>query len=178
MINSKVYDINKFPTSINLGCGKDVFKNFINVDKFNVNYDVMKLDLFKKGWHLNFEKDYFDFIYSNHFFEHVPDTESFLNLMEGIFYIAKNKSTLEIRVPYPYSKTLKDMDHYRLIDVSTFKRFMDYYTNSLTGSDRVFLKYLKLKNRFAIGQYHIKKYLKINIPPYYALHLVFKILEY
>ena len=168
----------RFDRKLNLGCGKKIINNFINVDKIALDNRVKEVDLFSKYWYKQFYENYFDYIYANHFFEHIPNTESFMNVMENIFKVAKNNCILEIRVPYPYFKILIDMDHYRPIDVNTFKRFMSFPTHSLTGFNRHYIKYMKLQKRVAKGQYHIKKYFKINSPPYYALHLIFIILEY
>jgi len=80
---------------LNLGCGNQRMKGFVNVDNNpNCNPDVFHdLNIFPYP----FKKDTFDEIYLDHVLEHLDDP---IKVLEEIFRIAKNKAKITIRSPH------------------------------------------------------------------------------
>jgi len=57
---------------LNLGCGQDKKKGWTNID---INHNVLRIDLTKDGLSI-FEDNTIDFIYSQHFIEHITWDEA------------------------------------------------------------------------------------------------------
>ena len=80
---------------LNLGCGKDYRKGWLNVDRRKeVNADQY-VDLSKYQW--DFPSNTFDFIYASHIIEHLPDKVKSIN---EIWRIAKPGAIVHIRCPH------------------------------------------------------------------------------
>jgi predicted SAM-dependent methyltransferase len=181
LLKTYLYDNNIHKTPLNLACGKLIQTYWDNVDlfefeqkriRFNTNF--IQQDLFKDNW--NLKDNHYDYIYCSHFFEHIPTADIFFTIMKNIHRIAKNHCVLDIRVPYPKVTSFIDVTHCRLIDLKTFKFWMGTNTfSSYRANERVHM--LSLIKRVPYGQYHIQKYLKLSIPPYYGLRLVFDIIK-
>ncbi len=91
---------------LNLGCGKSILKDFINVDKYyykGVNF-IMDLNIFP----YLFKDNYIDYIYMNHVLEHLEN--SYKVLLE-CYRILKNNGILEIIVPHRESLNSSDITH-------------------------------------------------------------------
>ena len=64
----KLPDTNPSGTHINVGCGKNIFNGFKNIDKYFKHPDILPYDMYE----LPFEKNTIDTIYSSHSLEHLP----------------------------------------------------------------------------------------------------------
>lgn len=113
---------------LNLGCGKDIKKGWINLDcnkgeGIDVVQDLNKLPL-------PFEKNMFDFILCQDVLEHVE----FIPLINEIYRILKAKAVLKIRVPHFTSKlNFEDPTHKYLFSIRTFDYFIK---NDIFSYDR------------------------------------------
>lgn len=95
-------------TKLNLGCGDDIRKGFINVDiRKNKGVDIVH-DLNKK---LPFKNGSVDYIYCSHVLEHLKDPTMFVREM---YRVSKNGATIYLRVPhFSMFGTYADMTHIR-----------------------------------------------------------------
>ena len=83
---------------LNLGCGRDIKKGYINIDKAKIpGVDVVH-NLNKYPW--PFKDNYFDEIYARDFIEH---TENLVKTMKEISRVSKNNAKLRLIVPYWHS---------------------------------------------------------------------------
>ncbi len=93
---------------LHLGCGRDIRKGWVNIDQeaetfFRKDGTVsLSIDL-RNG--IPFEDDYFDFVYSSHFFEHI-DTVAGYNLLVDCRRVLRSDGT--IRLCLPNAKQLLD----------------------------------------------------------------------
>lgn len=85
-------------TMLHLGCGRNYFNDWINIDNNSYN-DIQKLDLHwdvrKK---LPFKDNSVDFIYNEHFFEHLNIEES-LSVLNDFKRILKPNGVIRISMP-------------------------------------------------------------------------------
>jgi len=121
---------------LNLGCGEDIKKNYVNMD-------LVKLPGVDVVWNINktpwpFKDNTFDEIYTSHVLEHVDDL---IKIMKEIKRISKNKAKIIIRVPH-FSCGVSYMDptHKRVFSYLTF----DYFTEKCFYKD---VPKFKIKNR-------------------------------
>ena len=157
---------------INLGCADKILPGFDNIDYKSEDDRVIIQNLFVKDWK-NIRKNYYGYIYSSHFFEHIPYKiegiykDFFYHFMDNLFKIAKDKALIEIKVSYPHIKQLCHKQHIRLISLKTFEQYLkplihsrNFQTNKSLGSLRL-LEYhtyrtLPFKR---INDFHFRKYL-------------------
>lgn len=127
---------------LNIGCGKDIRKGFVNLD-------FIKLDGIDVVWDLNkypypFENNTFDYVSAEHVMEHLDEP---LKPLEELWRICKNKAIIHIIVPN-YNSYLATID-------LTHKHFYNYETYSLNSVDGpagyyTNIKY-RVKNRYVKG---------------------------
>ncbi len=105
---------------LNLGCGRDVKKDSINLDS-------VKLKGVDKVHNLNkfpypFKNNYFDEVIAYHILEHLEDL---IRVMEELHRICKKDAIIHIKVPYfRYHGAYQDPTHRRFFTLDTF----DYFT--------------------------------------------------
>jgi len=110
---------------LNLGCGPDYKKGWVNLDynsQYNtdVNHDLDRIPY-------PFKKDEFDYVYCSHILEHVTDLFKTLHEIERIL---KKKGKLHIRVPhFSNGNGYNDLTHRRFFGWSTFDQLMSGYYN-------------------------------------------------
>ncbi len=80
---------------LNLGCGTDYKKHWINIDKGDCKCDVQH-DL--EQFPYPFDNDSVDKILLQHVFEHI-DPKNFYNTMKELYRICKNNAIIEIISP-------------------------------------------------------------------------------
>jgi SAM-dependent methyltransferase len=104
---------------LNLGCGNDIKKDYVNLDFIKQpGVDVVH-DLNKFPW--PFKDNTFDEIYASHVLEHVEDLTK---TMEEIIRISKPESKIKIRVPhFSCGVSYRDPTHKRLFSYFTFDYF-------------------------------------------------------
>jgi len=100
---------------LNLGCGQNKIKGFINVDKYLECNPDQVMDLEQFPW--DFQSNTADEIVLNHVLEHLgSDTEVFFKIIKEIYRVCKNKSIVHINVPHPRHKNfINDPTHVRII---------------------------------------------------------------
>lgn len=106
---------------LNIGCGSVKFTNWINID-MEPNADLI-LDI-RKG--LPFEDNSVDFIYNEHFIEHLTSEEG-KNAVEEFYRTLKNGGVLRIATPdldYVIKKYTKDWKNQDWLSWPSFK-FID-----------------------------------------------------
>ena len=79
---------------LNLGCGKDIKKGYINIDQSKLDGVDVVHDLNKYPW--PFPKNYFDEVYARDAIEHLKDIFKVMNEIKEEF-ISKGISSLRSR---------------------------------------------------------------------------------
>ncbi|MBT4870955.1 MAG: methyltransferase domain-containing protein [Candidatus Diapherotrites archaeon] len=106
---------------VNLGCGKDIRKGWINVDGQKFSQEVVA-DL-NKPW--KFLKDSsVDFIFAQDVMEHVQDQAFFLEQAKKKL---KGGGKLEIRVPHYKCPSAYALDHKKYFSWNTFGDYPRFY---------------------------------------------------
>ena len=110
---------------LNIGCGNDYKKDYINLDynsiyKLDVNHNLNKFPY-------PFEDEYFVEIYASHILEHIDDL---FKTMDELLRILKKDGIIHIRIPH-FSNGLgySDLSHKRFFGYNTFKIMESGYYN-------------------------------------------------
>ncbi len=108
------------PRKLNLGCGMDIRKGYVNLDKSrHKGVDVVH-DLDKYPW--PFPSSYFDEVYGQDVIEHVNDLFS---AMQEIRRICKNNAIVRIIVPYWHSSGAFYPNHNYFFNIDGMKFFTE-----------------------------------------------------
>jgi len=96
---------------LNLGCGDDFRKGYVNVDLYGLP-DV-RLDLNSANW--PWEENSVQEVAMFHVLEHLPDT---VQVMKELYRICRDGATVHIKVPHPrHDDFLSDPTHVRPITI-------------------------------------------------------------
>lgn len=129
---------------LNLGCGKDIKKGWINLDSVRLDGVDVVHDL--ESYPYPFEDNSIDLIFCSHVVEHLSDTVKF---MEECHRILRPEGRLEIIVPYFASPgAFADPTHKKFFTLNTMKYFtsesgLNYYSRAryvLVTNELVFAK--------------------------------------
>jgi ubiquinone/menaquinone biosynthesis C-methylase UbiE len=116
---------------LNLGCGKDIKKDYVNLDSIKLPGVDIVHNLEVYPW--PFKKNDFDYVYCHHVLEHM---ESIIKPMEEIWRITKNGARVFIEVPnFPSIGCAADPTHKQFYTYLTFNYFrpednLNYYTHA------------------------------------------------
>ena len=84
-------------TSLNLGCGNAKMDDFINIDFDEKVKPDLNINLGNSV--LPYSDESVDYVYSNHFFEHITREETNF-LLKELYRVLKKGSCIEICVPH------------------------------------------------------------------------------
>lgn len=110
---------------LNIGCGYDIKKDYINLDfiklkDVDVVHDIEKFPF-------PFKNNQFDEIYCSHVLEHLDDLRK---IMSEFYRIGNNKCKIKILVPYFSSTNFwGDPTHKKAFNLNTFNYFNNHYYN-------------------------------------------------
>ena len=117
---------------LNMGCGRDIKKGYINLDSIKLPGVDIVHNLEKFPW--PFKDNEFDMIISSHVLEHLGDT---LNNMEEIWRILKPGGTIIIKVPNASHRVaFVDPTHKRYFTLNTFDYFQENHGYNYYSSAR------------------------------------------
>jgi predicted SAM-dependent methyltransferase len=103
---------------LNLGCGNQKYKGYLNVDSNPRCKPDKIVDLEKR---LPFKDNTFEEVTAEHIIEHISDTE---RIMKEIWRICKNGAVVKITVPhYKTEAAFTDPTHKRFFSPGTFEYF-------------------------------------------------------
>lgn len=110
---------------LNLGCGKDIRKDWINLD-YNQKYGAEVIhDINKTPF--PFKQEEFDLVYCSHILEHV---DNLFKTLDEISRILKKGGLLHIRVPhFSNGNGYNDLTHKRFFGWFTFLQMKEGYYN-------------------------------------------------
>lgn len=145
MINSYLssHSVRKF----HAGCGGNYFESWLNIDLEGNNRTIATLDLSKP---FPISPSTFDYVYSEHFFEHLS-FEGQLNFLKESFRVLKPGGKIRMATP--------DFDFLARL---TSEEKSDFQKEYLRWNKRVFLKYLpdELATDLDIDVYVINNYFR------------------
>lgn len=102
---------------LNLGCGKDILKDHVNIDFVKSPGVDIVFDLNKKRW--PFKDNEFDEIFCSHILEHI---DTILDSLNEIYRISKPGAIIKIKAPYYCSSlALGDLTHKNRFCYRTFE---------------------------------------------------------
>ena len=105
---------------LNLGCGRDIKKGYINIDQSKLDGVDVVHDLNKYPW--PFQKNYFDEIYARDAIEHLKDI---FKVMNEINRISKPGAIVKLIVPYWHSSAAFYPNHHYFFNVDGLKLFTE-----------------------------------------------------
>ena len=152
---------------LNLGCGNNLKKGWINLD-YNPQYSpevIHNLDKFPYP----FKNQEFDVIYCSHILEHVED---FFKTMEELFRILKREGVLHIRVPH-FSNGMgySDLTHKRFFGWNTFEYYIKGYYNKEFGFKIIEQRYNWLGEKRKVGNLLLSWFFNIMPKQFYERFL-------
>jgi predicted SAM-dependent methyltransferase len=107
---------------LNIGCGKKIMKDAINLDFIDMPGVDVVMDIEKTPWTI-FKDNQFDQIYAFNVLEHV---DNFIGIIEEIHRILKPMGRLHVIGPnYMHSDTFTDPTHKRGFTPKSFQYFED-----------------------------------------------------
>jgi len=162
---------------LNIGCGKDIRKGYINLDSIKLPGVDLMHNLDKYPW--PFKNNTFEEVYCANVLEHL---ESIIKPMEEIWRISKNSAKVIIKVPiFPGIGAAADPTHKQFFSFLTFNYFrpedeLNYYSKArfkIIKRKIIFHQYLKpltwLFNSSEKMQKFYNTFLSFLIPAY-SLH--------
>lgn len=105
---------------LNFGCGADIKKGYINLDKSKISGVDVVHDIDRRPW--PFPSNYFDEVYGRDAIEHVRDL---VKAMAEIHRICKPNAKLRLIVPYWHSSAAFYPNHNFFFNVDSFKMFTE-----------------------------------------------------
>ena len=105
---------------LNLGCGRDIKKGYINLDKAKVQGADVAHNLDKYPW--PFKDNYFDEVYGRDVIEHAKDL---FKAMAEIKRICKDGAIVRLIVPYWHSSSAFYPNHNYFFNIDSMKFFTD-----------------------------------------------------
>ncbi len=142
---------------LNLGCGKDIKKGYVNLDSVKLPGVDIVMNLNDYPWKL--EDNHFDEIICYHVLEHLENFEMSMNELHRI--LNKN-GILKIRVPHFSSAgAWTDPQHKRAFGYFTFDYFVlnkknDYLSHETVIKFRYIKKRLRFNKKYAIWNWIIE----------------------
>jgi len=122
---------------INLGCGTDYREGFINIDKSR----NVKADIYLNLGHepLPFPDNSVEYVYANHFFEHL-DTDEIDFLIKELYRVCKHGAIIDIICPHYLSPTSCAVHHKQRISENFFDVYSIEKRGKVGGDSRYFFK--------------------------------------
>ena len=82
-----------------IGCGKNVLRGWLNTDLYPQKSELASGVYLDAGIRFPFRDDTFNYIYSEHIFEHLTFTES-CNMLKECYRVLKPKGTMRLALPH------------------------------------------------------------------------------
>lgn len=106
---------------LNLGCGNDIRKGWLNVDRESMLGVDFLADLSRPGCLADLPENHFEDIEMSHILEHIPEP---LPLLEEIWRVAAPNANLYIKVPHgAHDMAFADPQHVRQYFPASFQFF-------------------------------------------------------
>lgn len=102
---------------LNLGCGKEVFEGWVNIDINPLDEKIMKVNITKSP--LPFKDNQFEYVRMRHVLEHLSIKDQ-LNLFDELYRITEPRGRIWLSVPHE-SDWCRSIDHYRGYTYLTFR---------------------------------------------------------
>jgi len=104
---------------INLGCGEDIRKGYVNIDKMKIKGVDLQCEIGKET--IPLEDNSCNEILASHIFEHIFDLEK---LLKELYRISKPGCIIKVRVPYfSHESAFSHYQHVRRFTWTTFDLF-------------------------------------------------------
>ena len=145
--------------SLNLGCGKDKRKDFVNVDYFKKFNPDLCFDLNKLPY--PFKDNTFDVVLMKHIIEHLDKP---IEVLKEINRICKPGALIQINTPHFSSRNAwSDMEHRRPFSYCSFSIYCQIYGG---------FEIIKQKITFSHWKFYMRLFVKL-FPEFYEKHLAY-----
>ncbi|MGB1217149.1 MAG: class I SAM-dependent methyltransferase, partial [Saprospiraceae bacterium] len=114
----KDYFENEDVKKLHLGCGTTAMKGWLNADLFPINNDIIYMDV---GQKFPLENETFDYVFSEHLFEHLTIEQASVYLSESLRVLKKGG---KIRISLPNLDFLKGLLEHPTEDLN--HRYLDF----------------------------------------------------
>lgn len=156
---------------LNLGCGRDIRKGWVNIDQHEAPGVNMVLDISKP---LPFPDGSVEEVYASHVLEHILHWEQ---VVKEIHRVLKPGGMCELIVPFRFSPAPY---HYRFFQENTIDVFVpesDWRTSLSLEGEPFFDKLETRVDRLNLFEWHMNKYLggKMKIPLGKRYQIVWKL---
>ena len=134
------------PKAINIGCGNDYIRGWLNVDQSPLIKSDQVLDLEKP---LPFPDNHFIMVRAHHVLEHI---HNFPQLMKELHRVCRNGAEIDVRCPFFSSwGQYNDPTHVRFFSTHTFDYFEKGNYSHEVGVDKDLFS-CKVELNYAIGR--------------------------
>jgi predicted SAM-dependent methyltransferase len=147
---------------LNLGCGTDIRKDYVNID----NCSELKPDIVCNLGHekLPFKNNSVDYIYANHFFEHLDSNETMF-LLDELYRVCRDGALIEVISPHQMSPVASHVDHKQSIS----ECFFDSYKTERKKTSGQMKKYFKIEYELSFMRYRPKRTGILKILPFLSI---------
>jgi predicted SAM-dependent methyltransferase len=146
----------KVPIMLNIGCGTDYKKGWINIDN-NSDNNIDKLDL---NWDLRnplpYKKNSVDYIFNEHFIEHLTVEEAQV-VIKDLMRVLKPGGVLRIAMPN-LAETVDDYLNLPIKDDPVIKRFKLTYIK--TRAERINIAFREWGHKWLYDAEELKRRLR------------------
>jgi len=157
--NLKIIDLNNNP-KLNLGCGENIQKGFMNLDKVSLKNVDFIWDLEKTP--IPFSTNSVSEIKCSHILEHI---QNFLPLIEELHRICKPHAKIYVSAPYfRYEAAYRDPTHVRFFTEHSFDYFQEGVKFSHYSKARFKINKVELTNHFLSDVKNLHKKIIRYIP--------------
>lgn len=106
---------------LNLGCGQNHMKGYVNVDKYGDPEVRCDLEVFPWPW----EDNSVSYVLMNHVLEHLGQgTDVYLGIIKEIYRICEDGAHVQVNVPHPrHDDFITDPTHVRMVTPNGLKLF-------------------------------------------------------
>lgn len=158
--NGSIKKLNDSNLKVNLGCGNEIYKGYLNIDKIS----LPRVDF---TWNLEqtplpFKSNSVSEIRCEHILEHITN---FLPLIEELWRISKPGGKIYVVAPYfRYEAAYRDPTHVRFFTEHSFDYFQNGVKFSHYSHARFNIKKVELRNNFHSSVKNLHKRIIKYIP--------------
>jgi len=147
---------------LNLGCGRDIRDGFINIDSFKLKGVDQVLNLGHEK--LPFKDNSIDYVYANHFFEHLNSDETMF-LLDELYRVCRDGAIIEVICPHQMSPVASHVVHKQIIS----ECFFDSHSVDTDQTGGQGKRYFKVDYKLSFMRYRPKRSGILRLLPFLSI---------